>query len=189
MIRELEERLEDFEFARHELIEIVTGLDDDSFNCRPDEKSWSMAECVDHLLLVGWKMAPRLDTAIIESRGKGWFSDGPFKYGALSNWFVRATGADELPPRSRFKVPRLYAPQRKDGWKIPQAVQEFTNLQEKLTTIVHSADGLDLARIKVSSAAARVLRISLGQWLKELGGHQRRHLWQASQVRGRVEGK
>ena len=45
MIRELEERLEDFEFARHELIEVVTGLDDDSFNRQPDEKCWSMDRC------------------------------------------------------------------------------------------------------------------------------------------------
>lgn len=183
---ELQERLEDFEFARHGLIGIVAGVSDEDFCRRPDGKSWSMAECIDHLLVVGWKMVPRLDTAIIEGRGNGWFAEGPFKYGALSNWFVKANGADELPPRSTFKTPRLYLPKQKTEWKIPQAVQEFTNLQEKYKIIVKGADGLDLARIKVRSPASRLLRLSLGQWLRAMGGHQKRHLWQARQTRERL---
>jgi hypothetical protein len=95
-------------------------------------------------------------------------------------------GAGELPPRSTFKAPRLYLPEQKTEWKIPQAIQEFTNLQEKYKLIVSNADGLDLARIKVRSPASRFLRLSLGQWLRAMGGHQRRHLCQARQARARL---
>ena len=73
-------------------------------------------------------------------------------------------------------------------YELSEAVQEFTNLQEKYKTIVHAADGLDLARIKVTSPAAWILRLSLGQWLRALASHQKRHLWQAGKVREAVEG-
>jgi hypothetical protein len=183
MLPELEQRLADFEAARHEIHELVAGLDDRQFNRRPDESRWSVAECVDHLLVTGWKMVPRLDTAVIEGRGRGRFADGPFRYGALGNWFVRQWGADELPPRARFRAPRIYVPRERREWTITQAVEEFTNLQEKYREIVRHADGLDLARIKVGSPVTRLIRLSLGQWLAGMAGHQRRHLWQAAQVK------
>lgn len=53
---------------------------------------------------------------------------------------------------------------------------------------LRSADGLDLARIKVTSPVTRLLRLSLGQWLAGLAGHQRRHLWQARQVKTELLG-
>jgi hypothetical protein len=188
MIAELEERLQEYESARHKIHDLVAGLTDEQFNRRPDEKRWSVAECVDHLLEVGWKMMPRMDAAIIEGRGKGRYADGPFRYGGLGNWFVRAMGADQLPPRGKFKAPRIYAPRRRAEWKIPQAVEEFTGLQEKYFSIVRNAGGLDLARIKVSSPVSRLIRLSLGQWLRGLAGHQLRHLWQAEQIKKRLAG-
>ncbi|NIR46787.1 MAG: DinB family protein [Gemmatimonadetes bacterium] len=186
MNSELEQRAEEFQSARHELAELVAGLDDETFNRRPDRKGWSIAECIDHLLTVGWKMVPRLDAAIIEARNRGLLSDGPFEYGALGNWFVRANSADSLPPRRTFKTPRLYRPEPKREWTVPQAVQEFANLQEKFISILHNADGVDLARARAASPVTRLLRLSLGQWLKLLAGHQKRHLWQARQVKKRL---
>ncbi|UCC71510.1 MAG: DinB family protein [Gemmatimonadota bacterium] len=183
MIPELEQRLKDFEAARHEIHDLVAGLDDEQFNRRVDDKRWSVVECVDHLLVVGWKMVPQLDAAVVRGRGRGWVAEGPFRYGALGNWFVKQMGDDRLPPRGGVRAPRIYVPRRRKDWKIPQAVEEFTNLQEKYSEIVRHADGLDLARIKVSSPVTRLIRLSLGQWLAGTAGHQRRHLWQAAQIK------
>ena len=188
MNAELHERFEDFVFARRELDRLVVDLTDERFNQRPEEGSWSIAECVDHLLVTGAKLIPRMETAIVKARERGWLADGPFRYGALGNWFVRASGAASLPPRSRYKAPRLYMPVRRPGRKISQAVEDFARLQEEYLAIVRAAEGLDLARIKIASPVTRLVRLSLGQWLASMGGHQRRHLWQASRVRERVLG-
>ena len=188
MIPELERRVSEFEDARHELHDLVSGIDDRLFNRRPDKRRWSMAECVDHLLVVGWKMAPRLDAALIDARARGWHAEGPFRYGGLGDWFVRQSGADELPPKRALKTPRLYTPRQQAEWRIPQALEEFTNLQDKLTSLAASADGLDLARIKIASPVTRLLRLSYGQWLALLSGHQKRHLWQAAQAKTVVSG-
>ena len=39
-----------------------------------------------------------------------------------------------------------------------------------------------------TSTPARLLRLSLGQWLVGLAGHQRRHNWQAQQAKRTVLG-
>ncbi len=188
MIPELDLRVREFEEARHELHGLVAGIDDGVFNQRPDERRWSMAECVDHLLVVGWKMVPRLDAALIDARARGWHANGPFRYGTLGNWFVRQSGADQLPPKRKVKTPRLYAPRQQAARRIPQALEEFTNLQDKLSSLAASANGVDLARIKIASPVTRLLRLSLGQWLALLAGHQKRHLWQAARVKWELSG-
>lgn len=189
MIPELEERKRQFEAARQEIHELVEGLDDEGFNRRTDESRWSIAECVDHLIVVGGKMVPRLAAAVEEGRRKGWSSDGPFAYGPLGNWFVRQMGAGQLPPRKRLKVPRLYVPRPATRRSIDELVAEFTGLQDRFIAIANGADGLDLRRIKVTSPVTRLIRLSLGQWLEGLAGHQRRHLWQAEQLRAELSGR
>ncbi len=181
MTPELEERLGEFQSAKQLIVELVASLDDDQFNSRPDPKRWSMAECIEHLVVIGRRMAPRLDTAIIRARGQGWVSEGPFRYGYIEKWFAGAMS--EYPPRRKLKAPKLYVPPQLKDQKIPQAVEEFTTLQEKLIQIVHHADGLNLSRVKITSPVTRLLRLSLGQWLVGLAGHQRRHMWQAEQVK------
>ncbi len=96
-------------------------------------------------------------------------------------------GDEPLPPRGRFKTPRLYLPPAGRARSVKQALDDFSALQDRFVAVVHSADGLDLARIKIASPVTRLLRISLGQWLRALSGHQRRHLWQAAQVKKHLE--
>ncbi len=180
---ELETRQREFEAAKGQLRDLLVGLSDETFSRRADERRWSMAECVDHLIVIGEKLIPRMQSAISAAREKGWRAEGPFRYSRLSAWFVRQMGDEPLPPRGRFKTPRLYLPPPGRAISVADALRGFTELQERFVAVARSADGLDLARIKVASPVTRLLRLSLGQWFRALSGHQRRHLWQAAQVK------
>lgn len=183
MIPELTTRQNEFESAISAVRELVSGLTDETFNRRPVENRWSIAECIDHLVTTGRCMLPRMNGAVSDARAMGWLAEPPFRYGWLGNWFARAMGDDRLPPRNRLRAPRLYQPRSWANPTIGGAVQEFAALQDDFIAIVQAADGLDLARIKIASPVTRLLRLSLGQWLKGLSGHQRRHIWQAAQVK------
>ncbi len=177
---ELEERQREFAAAKTELRDLVAGLADESFNRRADEKRWSVAECVDHLIVIGEKLVPKMEEAVAFARRKGWHAAGHFRYSRFSDWFTRQMGDEQLPPGGRFKAPRTYAPPPGRARTVAQALDDFAKLQDRFIAVAQSADGLDLARIKVTSPVTRLLRISLGQWLRGLSGHQRRHLWQAA---------
>jgi hypothetical protein len=167
--------------ARQDVIQIVTVLTDDQARRRPDPYTWSVVDCLDHLCVMGRKLLPRIDNGIARAREKRWTSHGPFRYGLLGNWFVRAAGSDTYPPQRRMKAPKLYHPSR--DWPLEEVVRSFTHLQDDILRRVRDANGIDLARVKISSPATRWLRLSLGQWLELLAGHQERHLLQARDAR------
>jgi len=58
----------------------------------------------------------------------------------------------------------------------------FRAYQVQFIDRLRQANGLDLARARVTSPAWRWLRIPLGSAFALTAAHERRHLWQARQV-------
>jgi hypothetical protein len=181
LIPELEEYRAGFRWARSEIRHIIGSTDPETFNARPSGKSWSAAECVEHLSATGRELLPAFHDGIQRAREKGWLAHGPFEYGWFERWFARQSGADELPPRRRFKAPKLYAPEHR-RYDMEGAVEGFLEIQDRYIETVQLASGVDLARIKIGSPAMPLLRLSLGMWLNSMVGHQKRHLWQAREA-------
>src|SRR6266545_284985 len=56
-------------------------------------------------------------------------------------------------------------------------------VRDQLAERVRQADGLDLARVRTISPVNSLLRLPLGAYFNFILAHDRRHLWQARQVR------
>jgi hypothetical protein len=181
LIPELEGYRAGFRWAKGEIRSLTGSLDPALYNMRPAEKAWSAAECVEHLSATAREMIPALDAGVARARENAWLAHGPFEYGRFEKWFARQAGGDELPPKRRFKAPKLYHPPHQT-YDMEEAVQEFLALQDSYIETLHLASGVDLARVKVASPAMSLLKLSLGQWLRAMESHQRRHLWQAQEA-------
>jgi hypothetical protein len=164
---------------------LVRGLTEDQLNQQPEAGSWSVAQCLNHLVINGQLMIPRLAWGIAQARQKGWLGTGPFQYGWLGNWFVRQVTDAANPPRRRFPAPRTFAPTEHHDPSV--LLEEYLLLQDHWQGLLEKADGIDLSRVRVASAATRFLRLQLGQWFALLVGHQERHLGQAERVRRKLE--
>ena len=182
---ELEAYRAGFRWAKGEIRNLASSLDPAVYNTRPSEKAWSAAECVEHLSATAREMIPALDAGVARARENGWLAHGPFEYGRFEKWFARQSGGEELPPKRRFKTPKLYFPPHR-MYDMDDAVQEFLALQDRYIETLQLASGVNLARVKVASPAMSLLKLSLGQWLNSMEGHQRRHLWQAREAVRRV---
>jgi hypothetical protein len=156
---------------------IASNLSEDQFNWRPAPDRWSVSQSIEHLNITTERYIPALTAAISGARAAHRLADGPFVLGVIERWFV---GMMEPPPRRRFRTrPEFVAPAR----LAPDAtVQRFLVLQRQFTECMQSADGLDLRRIKVRSQFGPV-SWSLNGTFAILLAHQRRHVWQARQVR------
>lgn len=185
LIPELDRYHTQFEAARETYRSLTGDLTDDQFNWRPGEERWSVAECIDHLVMLGTLMNKNIDLGIAQAEERDLRSDGPFKYGALGNIFVRAAGSSEKARKRKLKAPRIYTPT--SNHTLSRLTAAFDELQLEFLTRVQRANGLDLARVKVPSPATRLIRLSLGQWFALLAGHQERHLAQAQEVRAQLE--
>ncbi|MBT8479213.1 MAG: DinB family protein [Gemmatimonadetes bacterium] len=181
LVPELEGYRAGFRWAKGEIRNLTGALDPAAYNARPSEKSWSAAECVEHLSATAREMIPALEAGVARARENGWLAHGPFEYGRFEKWFARQAGGEELPPKRRFKAPKLYHPPHRT-YDMEAAVGEFLSLQDRYIETLQLASGVNLVRVKVASPAMSLLKLSLGQWLRAMESHQRRHLWQAREA-------
>ena len=161
---------------------ILADLTDTEFAWQPNKDRWSIAQCIDHLLVTGHNSLSNIHHAIDEARSKGQFSEGPFRYGVIERWFVRQM---EPPTRIRFKAPKAYLPSGE--LHHAEMVRRFFSLQDEFLKCIQEAEGIDLSRTKVSNPVTRLFRLSLGQEIAFNAAHERRHLRQAMAVRREQE--
>jgi hypothetical protein len=181
----------EFKDLKAEAVQLTAGLSDQQFNWHR-KKRWSISECVGHLNLTAVQFLVSIESAIQRGKSEGLFSRGePFKRPALTEWFIK----NSEPPYKRLKfkspkglVPPAYQP-------MVSAIDEFINLKDRAIALVESASGLDLERIKVMCPELTgqialgniLLKFTLAQSFALLAVHERRHLWQAWQVRNDPE--
>jgi hypothetical protein len=159
---------------------IVSGLSDAQLNWRQGPARWSIADGLQHLNVSVTKAMPAFDQAIATGRAKSQFATGPFRYG----WFARfVAGSMEPPPKFRMKAPSMVQVPLTATYRAADLLPEFFRVRDELARRVRQSEGLDLARVRTISHVNRLLRLPLGAYFQFILAHDRRHLWQARQVR------
>ncbi len=177
-VAELEKRANETEKIKEQAKALTGNLSDAQFHWRPEAQLWSIGECLAHLNKTNKLYLPILEGAIETGRARGLTGHEPFRHGFLGNFFVRSM---EPPPKRKFKAPQSFLPASDQSRE--QVIIEFADMQERILSCVHAADGLHLGKVKIASPVSKLLRMSLGQGFALLTAHERRHLWQAQQVK------
>lgn len=142
----------------------------------PDAKSWSVGECLEHLIITGEGYLPRFEEAIERARALGEPRSG-FKPRWFARFFHRFVDPDGT---AKVKAPGAFQP--KTATYDTRIVAWFSLQQEELEQIIQSAHGVDLNRVKFASPVTRLIRFSLGEGLWIVSSHLERHLRQAIRV-------
>ena len=176
MHEQLDEYRSRFHALKDEAAALVDGVDDDTLRTPPAPDTWSVAQIFDHVNTAGWLLLTPLEEAIQAGQDRGPYGEPPFRYGFVSRWFVRS-----MQPSSRwtFTAPSVFEPDAPETLYPGETTEEFRALQDQFAGCVGDAEGLDLRRIRVSSPAVPLLRISLGAWFEATLAHEERHLEQA----------
>ncbi len=177
----------DIESFRYQLISIEQdapglwrGLSDTQFSWRAAPGRWSIGDCFDHLNQTARAYVPVIDQTIERARARGLTSNGPFVHGPLERMFIRSM---EPPPRYRVRGPRVFQPSSSSQRSVTAVSREFLAWQRAIDERIARADGVDLRRARGPSPAVPLIRWSLGAMLAVMLAHERRHLWQAREVR------
>ena len=131
--------------------------------------------------MVNTRCVSLLEEALAEAHARGLVAQGPFKYGWLGKWILAHT---EPPSMHKYKAPLAFTPV--SGQPKNSVLPAFRLLQQQLALQLEKANGLDLEHIKVRAPEARMLRFNLVLTFTWIAAHERRHLWQARQVRARL---
>jgi DinB family protein len=158
--------------------ELCVGLSETQLAWRPAERKWSIAENLMHLERTAQIFFPIIDRAIEGARRDGRLSNGPFKLGFMGKLFVKYS---EPPPKIRLSAPKplrvlLEGP-------AADALPRFLASQEQFKVRLESANGVNIARVRITSPFASFVKMSLFALFSVFPAHERRHVWQASNVR------
>ena len=181
LVPELQEYARQFAAITRDAEVVLQGLTEAQLMWREHAGTWSVADCLNHLVVTGNHSLSHIRSAMVDARSRGLLGRGPFRHGVLGNWLVRLMDA---PPRMKFKVPKAYRPA--PDVSVSHIVSTFFLLQHGLIRALEEADGVDLARAKVGNPVSRWFKLSLGQEFALTAAHERRHLWQAARVRERL---
>jgi hypothetical protein len=159
---------------------LIDGVSDAQGVWRADLTSWSIAHCLDHLATANRVYLEAMTPPAERARQQGRRRRGPAVPGLIGGWFVRSM---EPPVRPRFRMtaPKKIVP--RESPPLGDAAAQFLMSHDEVRAFLRTYADIDLAHVVFPNPFIRGVRFSLATGLHVLEAHERRHLWQAWNVR------
>ncbi|MCU0448001.1 MAG: DinB family protein [Microscillaceae bacterium] len=146
------------------------------FNFKPSAHSWSIAECMKHLLIIYQsryqaQLQKKMTTNHAHGRQKNYRSTW---VGRLLMGFVN--------PQKKRKIPTLKSFTPSESAYDMRLQTEYWAYLQELQNYIAQADGLDLNKIKLGTSLSDWLPMNLGDYFQVEAYHHRLHLEQAKRV-------
>ena len=175
---ELQKLLGELDAADRDAKAVADGLDERQGAWRPAPSAWSVAECVAPLAVANRVYLAPIVEAADNGRAKGRLRRGPALPGAIGRWFANYL---EPPVRTKTKNPGVSTPRTSPP--LADSLAAFLESQNRVRDFIRTNADLDLAGIRFVNPFVRGIRFSLATGLHVITAHDRRHLWQAWNVR------
>jgi DinB superfamily len=154
-----------------------SGFSDSELNVRPAEDKWSIAQCLDHLIVSNETYIPAFESLINGiHRTTFWQRMNPL------TGFAGKKGREILQSgKIKLKAPALFTPSKSAD--IKNIVERFTAHQLKMGSIFDQLEQKGLRDITISSPVTSVLTLKSGDAIEIIIEHEARHLRQAINVK------
>jgi hypothetical protein len=175
---ELQGLLDQIDACERDAESLLAGLDDDGVNWQQAPGRWSIAQCLDHLIEMNKYYLAGCEAHLHAARAA---NAGPFaglKPTPIGRWFARSM---EPPARLRMKSPKAVTP----GPAFPRdgLLTAYTMSHTVYRALVKGAADVDVNRVVFPNPFISAVKMRLSTVLLIVPAHDRRHLYQARQVR------
>lgn len=159
---------------------LIDGLTAEQGVWRPAPGSWSIAHCLDHLATANRVYLRAMEPAAADAAARGRRRRRPAVPGVIGGWFVRSLDAP-VKPRFKMKAPTKIVP--RESPSLADAATQFFASQEQVRAFLRKYAEIDLAGVHFPNPFIPGVRFSLATGLHVIAAHDRRHVWQAWNVR------
>jgi hypothetical protein len=161
-----------------ELTDLASALTEAQFQAPPRTGGWSVGHCIEHLVLTGNEFVAKWDAALKRARANGSPDNTSFRY----PWWQRAVlKATEPPYRLKTKTAQSFLPCSRRS--MQETIHGFLSMHQEFAKRLEISQGVNTDTTKVQSPFASWVWYPLGFSFDFALAHERRHLWQAWQVR------
>lgn len=153
-------------------------LSDDKLNTRPADGGWSIAECLEHLILSNKLYFADFDRVTDGSRKNTLFERySPFS-SIWGNFLVKALRND----KQKTKTIAAAIPSNTTDKVIREPVARFVAAQNELIAHANAMNAVDWQKTKLTSPFLSIATYSLFDAFRIIIEHEKRHIRQAQRV-------
>lgn len=165
------EKLEELSVAMQEKF---GGLSFEQLNWKPNEETWSIAQCLDHLVVTNKEEIPAIKKGLSGEHNKSIWERLPLLSSVMGKFIVNSVD----PENSRKnRAPKVFQPSESDiGTEI---VEEYLKTSKIVQALIEKAAGVPSRRMVITSPVAKVATYSIHNALKIIVLHDQRHFNQA----------
>jgi hypothetical protein len=174
---ELQKLADDFMKMRSDAGNFFAKLNDSKFNKRPANNGWSIAECIDHLIVTGDDYCNKFEEALKIAAEKDLRKEGDYRYSWFGKRFISFV---EPPVRIKVKSPKKWRPD--SGINRQKASAAYLQLQDRWVDLITGSVGWDITKVKLPSPASDMIKFTAFEILAVNAAHQHRHFQQAIKV-------
>jgi hypothetical protein len=179
--RLIDELVDKGEQARQKVIKHFTGITAEQLNWKMDPVSWSIGQCLDHLIVSDCAYFPALKKITAGNSTMSLWQ----KYSPLSGMFgkVLVSQVTEI-PKKNMNAPKVFNP---SASAIDMGVfDRFYKHLDTLIEYISLSSNIDLDKIKITSPVSQVITYSLRNAYLILMQHEHRHINQAIRVKSKL---
>jgi hypothetical protein len=153
------------------------GLSQEQMNWKPDAKTWSVGQIIDHLMIINDTYVPMIQSVRDNTYKLPWVGKVGFLVNFFGNFILKSVQPDR---KNRIKTFSIWEPTQSS---VPaNIVDTFSAHQEEFKRLILSSNDLVTRNVVISSPANKNIVYSLGCAFDIIVAHERRHLEQAREV-------
>lgn len=175
---------EQFAAIESDVRALVSCLSEARGRWRPEPDGWSVAECLDHLATANRVYLEAMRPAAELALANGRMRRSPAVPGLIGRWFV-AWLEPPVSPRLKGKAPNKIRP--REAPSLAEALERFMDSHDETRAFLERFSEIDLGHIVFPNPFLPGVRFSLATGVNVLAAHDRRHIWQAWNVRRAAE--
>jgi hypothetical protein len=163
------------------VLKTFSHLSEIQLNWKPHPDSWSVGECLSHLINSNNLYLNKFQTVLI-SYPSDQAKDFPYKQSFMGKLIAKGVDPTNVKKSKTFKV---FLPDSSDIQK--NIIDDYTNASEKLISLARKMIHIDLKKVRLRSPVNLLINLNLGDPLIIIPKHDERHLNQAERVMSQKE--
>jgi len=175
MANDLEGVLTEFEGVTEDARSTFGSLTAEQLNWKPGPDSWSIAQCLDHLIRSNEEFYPELDKLVAGTRKNSFWQAWSPLSSIAGSFLVGTLKKDGNKVKTNQK---MTPPSEIDG----DIVERFLNHQAEFTEKLGAASSVEWRKVVLTSPFVKIMTYRMDVGLQALIEHEKRHLRQARRV-------
>lgn len=171
------EDINSFKKISEEVQELFSGLIPAQLTAKENADSWSIGQCLDHLIVSNSKYFP-----VLESLKSPKFR---MSFWERNNPFTKSTGQQMLKNlgpivTKKYKAPKIFLPSKNSS--KPTVVNDFLEHQKKMISIIEKITPEQYSKCTITSPVAGLITLKVSDAIQILIAHEQRHLEQMKRI-------